>query len=312
MKKNILLIHTGGTISMQLNSETGGVILSAANPLALEIDNIQQFANITEIEAFNLPSPHITPVHMLELKLIIDREIADSSFDGIVITHGTDTLEETAYFLELSTNYGVPIVLTGAMRSSNEIGADGVYNLMAAVRVAAADNAKAKGVLVVLNDEIHTATNVTKTHSSSVSTFQSPQYGPIGIVTKSAIHFHHAPLARVHLPVKDIQKKVAMFKIYAGMEPDMLQSVASLGYDGVVLEGLGQGNVPPALLLGIQQLLGENIPVIVVSRCFNGIAQDIYAYEGGGKMLKDMGVRFEHGLSGQKARLKLLLELCLE
>jgi L-asparaginase len=310
LKKKILLIHTGGTISMQLNEEKGGVILSVENPLAMEIDNIQQFANITELEAFNLPSPHITPEHMLELKMVIDRKTASSDFDGVVITHGTDTLEETAYFLELSTSWDIPIVLTGAMRSSNEIGADGVYNLMSAVRVAAADEANGKGVLVVLNDEIHTATNVTKTHSSSVSTFQSPQYGPIGIVTKSGIHFHHAPLSRICFPVESIGKKVAMFKIYAGMESDMINSIVPLGYDGVVLEGLGQGNVPPALITGIRNLLDENIPVILVSRCFNGIAQDIYAYEGGGKMLKDMGVRFEHGLSGQKARLKLLLELC--
>ena len=106
MKKNILLIHTGGTISMELNTETGGVILSAANPLALEIDNIQQFANITEVEAFNLPSPHITPEQMLELEeLISSADVKISHFDGVVITHGTDTLEETAYFLELSTNY---------------------------------------------------------------------------------------------------------------------------------------------------------------------------------------------------------------
>ena len=101
-----------------------------------------------------------------------------------------------------------------------------------------------------------------------------------------------------------------MFKIYAGMESDLLVSISTLGYDGVVLEGLGQGNVPPDLVVGIRRLLSEGLPVILVSRCFNGIAQDIYAYEGGGKMLKDMGVRFEHGLSGQKARLKLLLELC--
>lgn len=310
MKKNILLVHTGGTISMELDTKTGGVMLSAANPLALEIDTIQQFANITEVEAFNLPSPHITPARMLELEELISRLTENNSFDGIVITHGTDTLEETAYFLELSTNFNIPIVLTGAMRSSNEIGSDGVYNLMSAVRVAAADDANGKGVLVVLNDEIHTATNVTKTHSSSVSTFQSPQYGPIGIVTKSAIHFHHAPLSRTYLPVVSINKKVAMFKIYAGMESDLLVSISSLGYDGVVLEGLGQGNVPPDVVGGIRRLLSEGLPVILVSRCFNGIAQDIYAYEGGGKMLKDMGVRFEHGLSGQKARLKLLLELC--
>lgn len=310
MKKNILLVHTGGTISMELDTKTGGVMLSAANPLALEIDNIQQFANITEVEAFNLPSPHITPERMLELEELISSLMKNNSYDGIVITHGTDTLEETAYFLELSTNFNIPIVLTGAMRSSNEIGSDGVYNLMSAVRVAAADDANSKGVLVVLNDEIHTATNVTKTHSSSVSTFQSPQYGPIGIVTKSAIHFHHAPLSRTYLPVESINKKVAMFKIYAGMESDLLVSISTLGYNGVVLEGLGQGNVPPDLVVGIRSLLSEGLPVILVSRCFNGIAQDIYAYDGGGKMLKDMGVRFEHGLSGQKARLKLLLELC--
>ena len=209
---------------MELNTETGGVILSAANPLAMEIDKIQQFANISEIEAFNLPSPHITPERMLELKEMIVKNTAKENFDGIVITHGTDTLEETAYFLELATNYDIPIVLTGAMRSSNEIGSDGVYNLMSAVRVAADEDAHGKGVLVVLNDEIHTATNVTKTHTSSVSTFQSPQYGPIGIVTKSAIHFHHAPLSRIHLPVDSIHKKVAMFKIYAGMESDLLQA----------------------------------------------------------------------------------------
>ncbi len=310
MKKNILLIHTGGTISMELNTETGGVILSAANPLALEIDKIQEFANIFEVEAFNLPSPHITPERMLELKELVVGHVENGDFDGVVITHGTDTLEETAYFLELSTAYTIPIVLTGAMRSSNEIGSDGVYNLMSAVRVAADDNARDKGVLVVLNDEIHTATNVTKTHASSVSTFQSPQYGPIGIVTKSDIHFHHAPLSRTYLPVESISKKVAMFKIYAGMDSDLLVSISSLGYDGVVLEGLGQGNVPPASIAGIRHLLDEGLPVILVSRCFNGIAQGIYAYEGGGKMLKDMGVRLEHGLSGQKARLKLLLELC--
>lgn len=310
MKKNILIIHTGGTISMVLDTKTGGVILSVTNPLGKEIDKIQHFAEISEIEAFNLPSPHITPERMLELKEIIAYQTENSKVDGVVITHGTDTLEETAYFLELTTDYTGPIVLTGAMRSSDEIGSDGVYNLMAAVRVAANEEASGKGVLVVFNDEIHTATNVTKTHSSSVSTFQSPQYGPIGIVTKSAIFFHHAPLSRIHYPVQSINKKVAMFKIYAGMENDLLQSILLLGYDGVVLEGLGQGNVPPALIPGIRNLLDNKIPVIIVSRCFNGIAQDIYAYEGGGKMLKEMGVQFEHGLSGQKARIKLLLTLC--
>lgn len=312
MKKNILLIHTGGTISMKVNTETGGVLLSDANPLALEIDKIQQIADITEVEAFNLPSPHMSPNTMFELLSTITLKLEQQHFDGVVITHGTDTMEETAYFLELATNYAIPIVLTGAMRSSNEIGSDGVYNLIASVRVASTDEASNKGVLVVMNDEIHTAENVTKTHSSSVSTFQSPQYGPIGIVTKSHVHFHHAPLSRTYLPIQSINKKVAMFKLYAGMDADLLGMIPSLDYDGVVLEGFGQGNVPPALVACIQNLLDEKVPVTLVSRCFNGTVQDIYAYEGGGKMLKDMGVRFEPGLNGQKARIKLLLELCLQ
>lgn len=312
MKKSILLVHTGGTISMQMNAETGGVMLSDANPLAMESGKIQQFAHITEVEAFNLPSPHITPQKMLDLLSTISQQLEQRHFDGVVITHGTDTLEETAYFMELATDYHMPIVFTGAMRPSNEIGSDGVYNLMSAVRVASTEEAAGKGVLVVLNDEIHTATNVTKTHASSVSTFQSPQYGPIGIVTKSGIYFHHAPLARTYLPINALDKKVAMFKIYAGMEADLLETIPSLGYHGVVLEGLGQGNVPPSLVPAIQHLLDENIPVILVSRCFNGIAQDIYAYEGGGRMLKGKGVQFERGLNGPKARLKLLLELCAQ
>ncbi|MCG7333898.1 asparaginase [Sporosarcina sp. ACRSM] len=312
MKKNILVIHTGGTISMQVHAETGGVVLSDANPLLMEIDKIQQFAHITEVEAFNLPSPHMTPQKMLQLVSTITEQMANQPFDGIVITHGTDTLEETAYFLELATNYTIPIVLTGAMRSSNEVGSDGVYNLMAAVRVASTDEAGGKGVLVVLNDEIHTATSVTKTHSSSVSTFQSPQYGPIGIVTKSAVYFHHAPLSRTYLPIQSIDKKVALFKTYAGMEGELLDMIPTLGYDGVVLEGFGQGNVPPTLVASIQNLLDKKIPIVLVSRCFNGVAEASYAYEGGGKMLQEMGVRFEHGLSGQKARIKLLLELCAQ
>lgn len=307
--KKIVVIHTGGTISMHVNDVSGAVVPGDSNPLTAEIGKLMDYADIEEIEAFNYPSPHMTPKEMLKLKEIIEQHYTEKRADGYVITHGTDTLEETAYFLDLTVNMNVPIILTGAMRSSNEIGADGVYNLLSAVRVAISDHAVGKGVLVVMNDEIHTAQNVTKTSTSNVSTFQSPQYGPIGLISKTAIHFHHSPNTRESFKVTDVSPKVALLKIYAGMDADLLMHVATAGYHGVVLEGLGQGNVPPAIVPAIKQLLIANIPIVLVSRCYNGIAQPVYGYVGGGKKLEEMGVLFAHGLSGQKARIKLLIAL---
>ncbi|WP_338838749.1 asparaginase [Kurthia gibsonii] len=308
MKKQILLIHTGGTISMHVE-ENGAVVPDEVNPLTKEREKLEQFAYITEIDAFNLPSPHMTPEHMLTLRKIIEEQLKKAAYDGIVITHGTDTLEETAYFLDLTIHTDIPIILTGAMRSSNEIGSDGIYNLVAAIRVASEEKAHGLGVLVVMNDEIHAAANVTKTSTSNVATFQSPQYGPIGLITNKNIHFHHSPVLREFAEVHDFKKRVALLKTYAGMEADIVEAIRLAKYDGLVIEGFGQGNVPPSIVPSIQKLLDDGIPVVIVSRCFNGIAQGVYGYVGGGKMLEDLGAIYTNGINGQKARLKLLVAL---
>jgi len=308
MKKHILLLHTGGTISMKMN-ETGAVLPNESNPLIGISEQLAKYAEIHEMEVFNYPSPHITPKEMLYLRNVLNDYSKAHPVDGVVITHGTDTLEETAYFLDLTTKFDFPIVLTGAMRSSNELGADGVYNLVEAVRVACSEEARNKGVLVVMNDEIHQAFNITKTSTSSVNTFQSPQYGPIGLVTKKMVHVHQAPVDRRYVEVNTIEKRVALLKVYAGMERDLIEAILTLGYDGVVLEGLGQGNVPPDVAVGIRKCIDNKIPVVLVSRCFNGIAEGIYGYEGGGKTLENLGVIFANGINGQKARLKLLIGL---
>ena len=309
MKKTILCVHTGGTISMKMSAESGAVVPNQENPLLQESTTLAKYANMIEIEAFNYPSPHITPKEMLALRNIIVAYAHKYALDGVVITHGTDTLEETAYFLDLTTRFNFPIVLTGAMRSSNELGADGVYNLVEAVRVASDEQARNKGVLVVMNDEIHSAYNITKTSTSSVNTFQSPQYGPLGLVTKKTVHIHQQPLERQYVELQTVTKRVALLKAYAGMEGDMIEAIAQAGYDGLVIEGLGQGNLPPAAAASIRTLLQHNLPVVLVSRCFNGIAEGVYGYEGGGKSLEDAGVIFATGINGQKARLKLLIAL---
>ncbi|MBM6619891.1 asparaginase [Bacillus suaedaesalsae] len=307
--KRILLLHTGGTIAMKEDKNTGSVSPEGENPLQESLSSLNQIANIESEEVFQLPSPHITHKEMFLLKKRIEQASQTEQVDGVVITHGTDTLEETAYFLDLTLNAGIPIVITGAMRSSNEIGSDGPYNLLSSVKVAASNDAANKGVLVVLNDEIHTAKNVTKTHTSNVSTFQSPQYGPIGIVTKRGVFFHHYPMYRENYDIQEIKNRVMLIKAYAGMDSTLLYGLKSMNINGLVIEALGQGNLPPAMIPGIKELLQHNIPIVLVSRCFNGIVQDTYSYDGGGRQLKDFGVIFSNGLSGQKARIKLMVAL---
>jgi L-asparaginase len=306
--KKIFILHTGGTISMK-EDESGAVKPDERHPLHDALPSISSLADVYVEQLFHLPSPHMTSEHMLKLRDYIEQKVEKEQFAGVVITHGTDTLEETAYFLDLTVQCDVPIVVTGAMRSSNEIGADGLYNLISSVKVAASEEARGKGVLVVLNDEIHTAKNVTKTHTSNVATFQSPQYGPIGIVTKRGVFFHHAPTKRETYPISSLRKNVLLLKAYAGMDDAIFNAVRTLRPDGVVIEALGQGNLPPKAAAGVKTLLDDGVVVVLVSRCFNGIVQDIYNYEGGGKQLKEMGVIFSNGLNGQKARIKLLVAL---
>lgn len=309
LKKNILLIHTGGTIAMSENKETGSVTPAAEHPLNHSIKDLKKFATITEKTYLNIPSPHMTPERMLSLASFIKKMLAEASFDGVVLTHGTDTLEETAYFLDMVMGIEQPVIVTGSMRSSNEPGYDGPHNLISAVKTAVDSEAKGKGVLVVFNDEIHTAKNVTKTHTSNIATFQSPQFGPIGIVTKRGVFFHHYLKFHDYYPITQLTKKTTLLKAYAGMEPDLIQAVMTTGYDGLVIEALGQGNLPPALVPELKHLIEKCIPVVIVSRCFNGIVQETYGYDGGGKQLKELGVIFSNGLNGQKARLKLMIAL---
>jgi L-asparaginase len=266
--KKILIIHTGGTISMREDEETGAVRPEDTHPFHDVAPPLASLGDIHIEELFHLPSPHITPREMLQLRNRIEEKIASEQMEGIVVTHGTDTLEETAYFLDLTVRTDVPIVVTGAMRSSNEIGADGLYNLISSVKVAGSEEARGKGVLVVLNDEIHTAKNVTKTHTSNIATFQSPQYGPIGIVTKRGVFFHHAPTQRTTYPVQTISKNVILLKAYAGMDEAIFHAIQTLQLDGVVIEALGQGNLPPRAAKGVRSLIDAGIPVVVVYRCF--------------------------------------------
>ncbi|HGX1255709.1 TPA: asparaginase [Staphylococcus aureus] len=306
--KHLLVIHTGGTISMS-QDQSNKVVTNDINPISLHQDVINQYAQIDELNPFNVPSPHMTIQHVKQLKDIILEAVTNKYYDGFVITHGTDTLEETAFLLDLILGIEQPVVITGAMRSSNEIGSDGLYNYISAIRVASDEKARHKGVMVVFNDEIHTARNVTKTHTSNTNTFQSPNHGPLGVLTKDRVQFHHMPYRQQALENVNEKLNVPLVKAYMGLPGDIFSFYSREGIDGMVIEALGQGNIPPSALEGIQQLVSLNIPIVLVSRSFNGIVSPTYAYDGGGYQLAQQGFIFSNCLNGPKARLKLLVAL---
>jgi len=304
--KKILVLHTGGTISM-VKKDGGLVVLSSENPLSGHDDIFKTRADLTIKNVFNLPSPHIGLKEMSELKKIISQ--SQDEFDGVVITHGTDTLEETAYFLDITLDKKIPVVLTGAMRSSDDIGSDGLYNFMNAILVAVSEKSKHQNVLVVMNDEIHAAKFVTKTHTTNVDTFRTPTFGPIGIILKDEVYFLSEATRRNILDINTCDDDVLLIKAFAGMDETLFELFLQSGKKGLVIEALGAGNLPPKTLAPLKKILDKNIPVALISRCSNGVSQDIYNYTGGGAELKQMGLVFVKLINGSKARIRMAVAL---
>ena len=306
--KHLLVIHTGGTISMS-QDQSNKVVTNDINPISMHQDVINQYAQIDELNPFNVPSPHMTIQHVKQLKDIILEAVSNKYYDGFCYHAWYRYVRRNCLLLDLILGIEQPVVITGAMRSSNEIGSDGLYNYISAIRVASDEKARHKGVMVVFNDEIHTARNVTKTHTSNTNTFQSPNHGPLGVLTKDRVQFHHMPYRQQALENVNEKLNVPLVKAYMGMPGDIFSFYSREGIDGMVIEALGQGNIPPSALEGIQQLVSLNIPIVLVSRSFNGIVSPTYAYDGGGYQLAQQGFIFSNGLNGPKARLKLLVAL---
>jgi L-asparaginase len=255
------------------------------------------------------PGPHITPEMMLEISNITQRYLARQDIRGAIITHGTDTLEETAYFLDLTINSPKPVVVVGAMKDCTELGWDGPANLMGAARTAVSPEARNKGVLVFLNNTINSAGEVTKTSTDTFETFRSPDLGPLGWVDQDRVLFYRQPLYREHHPVKKIEPRVDLFKMAVGMDDRLIKYAVDSGARGLVIEGMGRGNVPPSVVPGIEYAVKKGLPVVLCSRCIGGRVLGTYAYPGGGARLTRLGVILGGHLPGQKARIKLMILL---
>jgi L-asparaginase len=308
--KNILIVFTGGTFSMKIDETAKATVpFFHGRELVDKIPEAEKLANISVFEFGNYPGPHMTPQLMLQLSKKVSSFIKQEDIDGIVVTHGTDTLEETAYFLDLTVKTEKPIVVIGAMKTSSEPDWDGPRNLVDAIHICNNKNSMGMGVLVCLNGEINAASEVTKTHTEDIETFHSLDFGALGFVEKGKVVYNRLPRKIETIETEKINPNIDLIKVYAGMNDKFFKHSADSGVEGVVVEAMGVGNVPPAVFDGIKYIIEKKIPVVLVSRCPAGETLDIYGYPGAGKWLKQLGVIFAEYLNGQKARIKMILAL---
>ncbi len=307
----IYMIFTGGTISMKIDdvSHTVKPALSAKE-IMQSLLHSELYHELEVIEFSEIPSPSMTPIMMLEISRLIKKLIQENDPTGFVVVHGTDTLEETAFFLDTAIETKIPIVVTGSMKSSSELGFDGINNLVSSILVAKSTKSRGRGVLVVMNDQINAASEVTKSNTLSLDTFKSLDYGPLGVVDNKEVLFHRdVTIYRNKIEIDQIVDKVYLLKAFAGADSLLIEYLVDNKANGIVIEALGRGNLPPRMISGIERALSNNIPVIICSRCPSGRALDSYGYVGGGKYLTDMGCIMASSLNGQKARILLTLAL---
>lgn len=307
----ITLITTGGTIGESTQYDPR----RRHRPAADLLRNLPDFADrfsLATVDLLDLPSTFMTFDHMLQISHAIDSVIAEGT-DGVVVTHGTDTLEETAYFVDLISAKTKPIVFTGAMLPPELPGADGPLNLLNALLVASAPEASGRGVLVTFAGEIHAARDVVKGHSMSVAAFKSPEYGPVGTVEEDRVVFARRTAITETIPISRVTARVEAIKCYAAMTDRLLGTLVEAGFDGVVVETLGSGQVPPDLMPAIRAATNASVAVVATTRCHaGGLLRTHYGLpirvKGDERDLLEAGVIFSD-LQGPKARIKLAVAL---
>ena len=256
-----------------------------------------------------LPSPHITPDDWVRLHFRVQALLNDPSIDGVVLTHGTGTMEETAWFLDLTLATDKPVVMTGAQRNASEPDSDGPRNLLNAVRIAAHPGARRLGVVVALNQHINAAREVVKTHSFDLETFTSGEWGYLGNVLGDQVLMHRAPLRRLHVPlVSQVLPEVDIVSMYPGASARLLYAAAESA-PGVVIQAIGTGHVNAAFFEAIKVLLNRGVKIVSASRILRGGTHPHYGMDGSSRRLRDLGVVLASDLSVWKARILLMLAL---
>lgn len=310
MKKGkVLLIATGGTIAM-CKDEAGKVVPAVSGlELVVSLPDLSKEADWEICDFCNIASCNFDPLQMRSLANKVEEYfLLDPLLRGIIITHGTDTLEETAYFLDVVIKDPRPVILTASQRDASESDSDGPRNLLNAMRIALNTQALHRGVVITMNEEIHAARDVRKLHTSNVDAFKSGDIGAIGSIDNGEVIWHRKLESTVKLGVPKSLGNVTICKAYTGMSPEFLRIVQH-NSDAVVIEAFGRGNLPPQLVQEISHLVNKGILVVITSRCLFGRTAPVYGYPGGGADLERVGAWFSAHLSTEKVRLFLSIAL---
>ena len=307
---HVAVLTTGGTIASLRDPQTGAV-RTAATPEDLLglVPDLDDIANVTANPQAAVNSWNMTPEMMADLVTSAIAELVKEKISGVVITHGTDTVEETAMLAWMLNPTEEPIVFVAAMRNLSETGPDGPRNLRDAIRVAASPGAQGRGAMLVVNETIHDARYVTKTHTVNPGTFQSPHGGPIGEVTATGVEFFRPKAPRTVMNNRRIRGNVPILKTWTGMDDSVFDWYREQRVDGLVIEGSGAGNVPGSILPAIERLIADGVPVILTTRCIGGPLAPIYGTAGaagGGHDLMAAGTIPASRLTSQKARIALM------
>ena len=281
-KPRVVIVATGGTIAGAAESTTAAGYKSGAvavDVLIAAVPQMKSFADVSGVQVASVGSQDMNDEIWLKLAGEVNRLLAQQDVDGVAITHGTDTMEETAYFLNLVVKSDKPVVLTGSMRPSTSLSADGPLNIYNAVGVASDPRAKGRGVLVVANDDIHGARAITKRHTTDVQTFTSPEAGLIGVCLFDNRDFVRSP-ARAHTTATPFKvaagqtlPRVDIIYAHAGMSPDLIDAAVSNGAKGLVIAGVGDGNMTTPALDAMGRAIKKGVVVVRSTRVGEGVVR---------------------------------------
>ncbi len=305
----IAVFFTGGTIVMRAGADGLHPGVRPADILEALRAGEGASVDILPVEWADLPSPHMTPELMFRLAGDVRRMLEREDIAGVVVAHGTDVMEETAFMLDLLVPTEKPVVVTGSMRAHDEAGYDGLRNLACAVRACLLPLPAWSGVVVLMSDKIFAAREVTKIHSMGVDAFGSPGAGPLGTCVAGGVQLFRLPLPHTPLPAGRLETHVDLVALAPGMDGTLPACAVRAGAKGLVVEGFGAGNIPPAALEELGRITAAGVPVVITSRCIEGGVWPVYGYAGGAGKLRDMGVILGGGLRAQKARILLMIAL---
>jgi L-asparaginase len=307
----VAALFTGGTISMRIDVAAGGAVPSlAADEILAAARGIEHVAEVRPEQWGRYPGPHMTVERQWALRNRVVELLADPTIHGIVIAHGTDTLEETAYLIARSVPPTKPVVFTGAMRSASDLGWDGPANLLDAVCVAAAPESDGLGTVVVMGGRVFSGLEDAKTHTDSLDAFESPGGGPLGVIDEGRVIVRRRltdtnPILTPNAPAEPVDIVTA----WAGCDARLLDASRESGARGIVVAAMGRGNVPPAMVPGIERWIAADRPLVIASRTGQGRVGQTYAYPGGGRRLHELGAVFAGARRPHQARIDLMLGL---